>query len=136
MTHRAYMACNKTPNEEERPRASPNLYDQPQRPAQPPHLQLHTKHFMHPQCLPDAKIQHDLLATSGNGVGPDITVQALDFGALAAAAVTETAEDLTGFPCAELKGDGALSLQTGDGATEFHHGLVVAHLLALVDEVL
>lgn len=91
---------------------------------------------MHPQGLPYAEVQHDLLASSGDGIGPDVAVQALDLGALSAPAVAQTAEDLAGLASAELEGRGALGLQAGDGAAELEHGLHVAHLLALVDEVL
>lgn len=91
---------------------------------------------MHPHALPDAKIKHNLLTTTRDSIGPDIPVQPLDLATLPAAGVAQAAKDLTGLAGAELKGDGGLGLETGDGAAEAQHGLGLVHLLALVDDVL
>lgn len=90
---------------------------------------------MHSERLSYAQIQHDLLATTRNSISPDISVQSLDLGALAASAVTEATEDLTCLPGAELECDGGLGLQACNGAAEFEHGFDLVHLLALVDHV-
>lgn len=91
---------------------------------------------MHLQCLPDAQIQHNLLATTWDGVRAHITVEALNLSTLAATAVRQTTEDLTGLASTVLEGDGALGLEAGDGATKLEHGLSLVHALALEDEVL
>ena len=91
---------------------------------------------MDPHALPYAQVKHDLLATTGDGIRPDIPVQPLDLAALAAAGVAEAAKDLTGLAGAELHGGGGLGLETRDGAAQPQHGLGLAHLLALVDDVL
>lgn len=91
---------------------------------------------MHLHALPYAEVKHDLLATTGNGISPDIPVQPLDLGALPAARVTQAAKDLTRLPRAELKGHGGLGLERRNGAAELEHGLRLAHGLALVDDVL
>lgn len=91
---------------------------------------------MHPQCLPDAEIQHDFFATARNGIGPDISVKPLDLSALSSTAVAQSSENLTGFPSTEFKGCGTLGFAAGNGSSEFQHGLHIVHLLALVDQVL
>lgn len=98
-------------------------------------LQLHAQGLVHAQRLPDAQIQHDFLAATGDGIGSDISIQPLDLGTLAATAITQTAKDLTGLAGAEFKRRRRLSFQTGNGASEFQHGFDFVHLLALVDHV-
>ena len=99
-------------------------------------LQLHTQCLVHLQPLSHTEIQHDFLATARNCVGADIPVESLDLASLAAARVTETAKDLGRLPGAELKGDGGLGLEAGNGAAELEHGLGLAHGLGLEDHVL
>lgn len=99
-------------------------------------LQLHTKHLVHTQTLAHAQIQHDLLASTGNSVGTDVTIQALNLTTLAATAVAEATEDLTGLTGAELKGLSRLGLETGNGTAELEHSLGLLHALALKDDVL
>lgn len=91
---------------------------------------------MHTQTLPHAQIQHDLLASTGDSVGADITVQSLDLPALATTAVAQTSEDLTRLAGAVLEGGRRLSLEASDRATQLEHSLGLVHRLALVDDVL
>jgi hypothetical protein len=95
-------------------------------------LQLHAHGLGDSQRLSHAEIQHDFFRATGDGIGTNVTVQTLDLGTLAAAGVGQTAKDLTGLTGAELKGDGRLGLETGNGSTKTKHGLG----LALEDEVL
>lgn len=76
------------------------------------------------------------LAAARNSVRSHVSVQPLDLATLTTARVAETSKDLAGLSRAELERDGGLRLQTGDGPTEPQHGLGLAHLLALVDQVL
>ena len=91
---------------------------------------------MHLECLPDAKVQHDLLAATWDSVSADITIQTLNLATLATTAVRQTTEDLTGLAGAVLEGNGTLGLQTGNGATKLEHSLGLVHALALEDYVL
>lgn len=50
-------------------------------------LQLHAQYLVHPQCLPNAQVKHDLFTSTRDGIGADISVQALDLGSLATSAV-------------------------------------------------
>lgn len=105
--------------------------------CQKPHrLKLHAKHLVHTQTLAHAQIQHDLLTSTGDGVGTDITVQTLDLATLATTAVTETTEDLAGLAGAVLEAGGGLGLEAGNGTAELEHGLGFVHALALEDDVL
>ncbi|KAK5637273.1 hypothetical protein RRF57_012985 [Xylaria bambusicola] len=99
-------------------------------------LQFHPGHLRNSQTLPDAKVKHNLLASTRDSISANVTVQPLDFRALATARITQAAEDLARLAGAELKGQGTLGLEAGDGAAEAQHGFRLAHLLALVDEVL
>ena len=91
---------------------------------------------MHPQCLPNAQVKHDLFASTRNRIAPHISVQPLDFSALSASAVTESAKDLRGLSRAEFKGRSRLGLQARDGAAKLEHRFRLVHGLGLVYELL
>lgn len=91
---------------------------------------------MHAECLSDAQVQHNLLASSGDGHRSDVSIQPLDLSALASSAVAQPAEDLARLARAELKGRGALRFEPGDGAAQLQHRFRLGHLRTLVDEVL
>ena len=112
---------------------------------------------MHPECLPDAQVQHDLLRSTGNGVGADVAVQSLDlfgisihistssskdrlrgtyFGALPTTRVTQSTKDLTGLPGTEFERHGRLSLQPSNSTTQLQHGLGLVHDIALINQIL
>lgn len=113
-----------------------SLYAIPISHAPETYLQLHAQRLVHPQSLPDTQVQHNLLATTRNSISPDISIQPLDLGTLSTATITQPTENLTRFSGTELESRGALRLETCNGTTELEHGFHVAHLLALVDEIL
>lgn len=98
-------------------------------------LQLHSQRLVHSQGLADTKVEHNFLAATRDGVRSDISVKALDFGALTASAITETTKDLTRLTSTELEGGGGLGLEACDSTTQLQHGLHFVHLLALEDHV-
>src|SRR5277367_1585540 len=89
---------------------------------------------MHPQRLPDAQIEHNLLTTARDSVGPNVPIQPLDLPALTTTGIAEPTKDLTRLPSTELEGDSALRLQARNRAPKLKHGFRLVHLLALVDE--
>jgi hypothetical protein len=91
---------------------------------------------MHPQRLPDAQIQHNLLAPPRDRISPHVAIQPLDLGPLPPATVTQPAEDLARLPGAELERRRRLRLEAGDGPSQLQHGFRFVHDVALVDEVL
>jgi hypothetical protein len=91
---------------------------------------------MHPQRLPNAQIQHDLLAATRNSIGPDISIQSLDLATLSSTAITQAAENLAGLAGTVLERGGGLSLQAGNSAAQLQRGLHIAHVLCLVDQIL
>lgn len=101
-----------------------------------PPLKLHTQHLGNPHTLPDAEVKHNLLGTARDSISPHITVQPLDLSTLPTARVGQAAENLRRLTGAELKRDGSLSLETGNGAAETKHSLSIAHLLTLVNHIL
>lgn len=91
---------------------------------------------MHPQTLPDAEIEHDFLTATRDCVGTDVAVQPLDFTALSAAAVAQTAKDLACLARAELEGGGRLRLEAGNRTAQLEHCLCLVHRLRLKDDIL
>ena len=89
---------------------------------------------MHPQRLPHAQVQHDLLAAPRDRIPSHVAIEPLHLRALSAAAVTQPAKDLGRLARAKLKGDGGLRLQSCDGAAELEHRFRLLHSLGLVHE--
>lgn len=91
---------------------------------------------MHPQRLPNAQIQHNLLGATGDRVRPHISVQPLNLGTLPSTRVTESAKDLTRFSSTEFERGCGLSLEACNGTPELQHCFGLIHDLALVNDVL
>lgn len=111
---------------------------------------------MHPKRLSYAQVQHNLLASARNCVGPHIPVQALNLfcirlmdahqcpvcwgktylPTLAAAAITQSAKNLAGFPGTKLERDSGLRFQAGDSTTKFEHCFRFVHDITLVNNIL
>ena len=89
---------------------------------------------MNSHRLPNAQIQHDLLAPAWNRICPHISIQPFYLGALASTAITQTTEDLTRLSSTEFERGSRLGFQAGNRTTELEHGFDIAHLLALVDQ--
>src|SRR4051794_39976382 len=79
--------------------------------------QLHPQSLVHLQSLPNTQVQHNLLAPSGNCIGPHIPIQSPTLRPLPASAVTQAAEDLTRLSRAELECRCALGFQTCNGTS-------------------
>jgi hypothetical protein len=91
---------------------------------------------VYPHALSYAQIQHDLFATSRNGICSHVAVESLDLATLASSTVAQAAEDLRGFSSTEFECRGSLRFKASDGTTQLEHSFHLAHLLALVDTIL
>lgn len=89
---------------------------------------------MHSQRLPNAQVEHNLLAATRDSISSNIPVQPLDLPALTTTRITQPTKDLTRLPGTELKGDRTLRFQASNRASKLKHGFRLVHFLALVDE--
>lgn len=98
--------------------------------------QLQAEHLVHAQALAYAEVQHDLLASTRDSVGTNVTVQALNLATLTTAAVAEASKDLTRLTGTEFESSSCLSLETSNGTTQLEHRFSLLHGLALIYDVL
>lgn len=85
--------------------------------------------------LADAEIDHDLLGTTGDGVGSDFSVQALNLLSLSASRVCESTEDLRSLSGAELEDLRALGLEQRRGSSQSLCLFSLVHGAHLVGDV-
>lgn len=91
---------------------------------------------MHLEGLSHGQVQHDLLGSTGDGVGSDLSVKSLDLSSETASGVGQTAKDLRSLSGTQLEGLGGLGLAAGNGTSKSEHGLLLVEHLALEDQVL
>mmetsp|Transcript_75453 Transcript_75453/g.233414 ORF Transcript_75453/g.233414 Transcript_75453/m.233414 type:complete len:314 (+) Transcript_75453:100-1041(+) len=86
--------------------------------------------------LPDAQVQHDLLAAPRDRVGAHVPVEPLHLLPEAGAGVGVAAKDLPRLARTVLEDLGGVRLGHGDGAAQRRHGLLLGHVAELEREVL
>lgn len=99
-------------------------------------LKLGANSLVDLEGLSHGQIQHNLLGSTGDGVGSDLSVQSLNLTSETASGVGKTTKDLGSLSGTQLEGLGGLGLATSNGTTKSKHGLLLGEHLALEDQVL
>lgn len=91
---------------------------------------------MHPQTLPHAQIQHNLLTPTRNSISPNISIQPLNLPPLSTTTIAQSPKYLARLARTVLERRSRLRLQTCDCTAELQHGFSFFHVLTLIDDVL